>query len=221
MDAAARVECAHCGNRFEPDRYNAYHQRYCGEPECRRASKAESQRKWLAKNPDYFRGRDNCARVEHWRADHPYDWRRSRRPRAGRQRPDALQDLALRAPVYPSLQAAFCLPEHGSEAGSQTAPPNSLSAVTGALQDLAFSQHVLTVERGSVLIASISSGEARGPYPCSCFCPCPRTLRPRSGPSTDVPALARTRGRRGPSVFVLPELAVTSTVIHSLELTTP
>ena len=84
MDATARLRCAHCGERFEPDRYNAYHQRYCGKPECRRASKAESQRKWLAKNPDYFRGPDNCARVRLWREANPRYWRRSKRRRRRR-----------------------------------------------------------------------------------------------------------------------------------------
>jgi len=42
-------------------------------PACRQASKAASQRRWLAKpqNRDYFKGAENVARVKAWRAAHP------------------------------------------------------------------------------------------------------------------------------------------------------
>jgi hypothetical protein len=63
----------HCGELFHPDARNTYHQRYCGKAECRRASKAASQHRWLGKaaNQDYFRGPDNVERVRAWRAAHP------------------------------------------------------------------------------------------------------------------------------------------------------
>ena len=66
------------GNCFEPDARNLRHQRHCAKPACRKASKAASQRRWLAKaeNRDYFRGAINVARVQAWRAAHPGYWRR-------------------------------------------------------------------------------------------------------------------------------------------------
>jgi len=58
-------------------------QRYCSAADCRRASKAASQRRWLDKpeNRDYFRGPEQVARVQAWRRAHPgYARRRAVRP---------------------------------------------------------------------------------------------------------------------------------------------
>jgi len=62
---------------YRPDPRNLRLQRYCAQPACRRASKAVSQRRWLAKaaNRDYFRGAEHVERVRAWRADHPGYWR--------------------------------------------------------------------------------------------------------------------------------------------------
>lgn len=87
-----RRKCKHCGKLFTPDPRNATRQRYCSQPECRRASKASSQRRWLQKpeNRDYFRGPYNVKRVQRWRKDHPGYWRK---------KPIALQDpLIVQAP---------------------------------------------------------------------------------------------------------------------------
>ena len=75
---ARRRKCKHCGRLFSPDPRNATRQRYCSNPECRKASKASSQRQWLHKpeNRDYFRGPYNVKRVQRWRKDHPGYWRR-------------------------------------------------------------------------------------------------------------------------------------------------
>ena len=58
MPRTRRRKCCHCGQLYDPDPRNCYHQRYCGQPACRRASKAVSQRHWRAspKGKDYFRG---------------------------------------------------------------------------------------------------------------------------------------------------------------------
>ena len=66
-------KCRHCGELFRPDPRNLRHQRYCGKAACRKASKAASQRRWLAKaqNRDDFRGAANVERVRAWRAAHP------------------------------------------------------------------------------------------------------------------------------------------------------
>jgi hypothetical protein len=50
------------------------------EPDCRRASKAASQRHWLRKpaNRNYFRDAANVQRVQQWRKDHPGYWKRAK-----------------------------------------------------------------------------------------------------------------------------------------------
>jgi len=88
--------CLFCGAFFRADARNAKHQKYCSEPGCRKASKAASRRAWLAKaeNQDYFRGPENVARVQSWRAAHPGYWRRPRGQRGTPPEvPFALQDL--------------------------------------------------------------------------------------------------------------------------------
>ena len=73
MGRVRRRKCLHCNQLFHPDARNRRHQRYCSESECRRASKAASQRRWLAKpeNRDYFRGPHHVDRVRQWRQAHP------------------------------------------------------------------------------------------------------------------------------------------------------
>ncbi len=75
-----RRKCRHCGQLYHPDARNRRHQRYCSQPPCGKASKAESQRRWLHKeeNRDYFRGVENTRRVQQWRKAHPGYWKRSR-----------------------------------------------------------------------------------------------------------------------------------------------
>jgi len=78
---------------FLPDPRNATRQRYCSKPECRKASKASSQKRWLQKpeNQNYFRGPDNVERVQHWRKTHPgYWWQKPK------NKPTTLQDALSR-----------------------------------------------------------------------------------------------------------------------------
>jgi hypothetical protein len=84
MKKKRRRKCLHCRQLFRPDPRNRRHQRYCSEGECQRASKAASQRRWLAKpaNREYFRGPAHVERVRAWRAAHPGYWR----PAAQRRR---------------------------------------------------------------------------------------------------------------------------------------
>src|SRR5512143_1405696 len=96
MARPERHNCLFCGEMFQADRRNARHQKYCSQPACRKASKAASQRAWLAKadNQDYFRGTENVARVQLWRVAHPGYWRRAKGERRDRlEAPNALQDL--------------------------------------------------------------------------------------------------------------------------------
>ena len=88
MTRTRRRKCRHCGRLYDPDPRNRYHQRYCSQPACRRASKAASQRRWRAspKGKDYFRGLANRQRVKAWQRAHPGYWR------GRRQKSRALQD---------------------------------------------------------------------------------------------------------------------------------
>jgi hypothetical protein len=107
---------------FHPDARNAHHQRYCGKAECRRASKAASQRRWLSKagNRDYFRGPSNVERVRDWRAKHPG---------YARDRP---------------AQGAAPLQEHcGAQVVEKAVESEDLNST--ALQDLCFAQEVVLI----------------------------------------------------------------------------
>ena len=88
MARSASHNCLFCGEMFRADPRNARHQKYCSEPSCRKASKVASRRAWLAKpeNQDYFRGPENVARVQSWRAAHPGYWRRPGGQRGGEDR---------------------------------------------------------------------------------------------------------------------------------------
>lgn len=91
MGSKIERNCCHCGELFEPDCRNRRRQLSCTSDECKRAMKAERQRRWLNKpeNQDYFRGADHVERVRAWRKENPGYWKRKRlNPRAPLQ--DAL-----------------------------------------------------------------------------------------------------------------------------------
>lgn len=73
MKHQGQRQCLCCCELFRADPRNLWHQQYCSKAACRQASKAASQRRWLAKaeNRDYFRGPENVARVQAWRQAHP------------------------------------------------------------------------------------------------------------------------------------------------------
>lgn len=89
MESFQRKKCCHCKELFRLDPRNAKRQEYCRKPECRKASKVDSQRRWLEKpeNQDYFRCPENTQRVRQWRKANPGYWRR--KPKS---RENALQD---------------------------------------------------------------------------------------------------------------------------------
>jgi len=82
-------KCFNCHHFFTPDYRNVKRQKYCNKTECRKASKAASQQRWLQKkeNCNYFHDDKNVQRVQEWRKKHPGYWRR-KRP----EDPNALQD---------------------------------------------------------------------------------------------------------------------------------
>ncbi len=81
-------KCLHCGEMYMPDPRTADRQKHCSSPDCKRASKAWRQRRWLRKkeNKDYFSGAENTHRVQCWRIDNPGYWKRCRKSQ------NALQD---------------------------------------------------------------------------------------------------------------------------------
>ena len=73
-----RRKCRCCRQWFMPQAHNAYHQRYCGQDACRRASRWASYRKFIRKHPDEYKGNAPVLRVRAWRSEHPGYWRRPR-----------------------------------------------------------------------------------------------------------------------------------------------
>jgi hypothetical protein len=105
MQSVGQRKCCQCHQPFSPDARQRERQRYCVAPECRRASKVASQRRWLRhpENRDYFRGPENVQRVQAWRAAHPGYGKRKRRQQ------DALQEMMTAqapAPQPPAAQDA-------------------------------------------------------------------------------------------------------------------
>jgi hypothetical protein len=86
-----RCECLHCKELFLPNARNWWHQKFCTKPGCRKASKTESQRRWLSKpqNQDYFRNSINVDHVRQWRKEHPGYWKRPAKA------PVALQEILM------------------------------------------------------------------------------------------------------------------------------
>ena len=116
-----RCECLHCKELFVPNHRNWWHQNFCFKPECRKASKIESQRRWLSKpgNQNHFHGSAHVERVRQWRLKHPGYWKRPA------QAPRTLQDIVPTQVI-----------EHEPVAEKTSSPP---------LQDFVASQDPLLV----------------------------------------------------------------------------
>ena len=95
MKLLRKKKCRHCGSLYRPDPRNYKKQKYCSKPECRKASKAESQRKWVQKNPDYFRGAQNVFRVQQWRKKHPGYSKRRQNKSSLQENSETLQDFLI------------------------------------------------------------------------------------------------------------------------------
>ena len=104
MNSKSKFKCLHCSAIHISEPRNRGRQQYCPKPECRRASKASSQRRWTSRpeNENYFRGAENSERVRQWRKAHPGYWRKKKS--VGE---DALQETCHgQAPVNESLAQA-------------------------------------------------------------------------------------------------------------------
>jgi hypothetical protein len=128
MRSTTTFKCLHCNEERRSDPRKGGRQRYCSKPECQRASKAASQRRWLSRpeNRDYFRGAENCERVRLWRLEHPgYRGNKKSAPKS------VLQEMITSQPVENVRVAS-------------SVPPT-------ALQDVCLSQPALLVGLVSVL----------------------------------------------------------------------
>jgi len=146
MNSPSLCKCLHCREFFIPCPNSRHTQRYCAKSECRKASKAAAQTKWLNKpeNRFYFRGPENVQRVQRWRERHPGYWRKRRSSRA-----NALQDLA---PTEVSQTQPITLNETGLLADDFSRREPSKAHSAGALQDLACVQVPLLAGVVSLLI---------------------------------------------------------------------
>ncbi len=92
MGSIKKKKCKHCRELFLPDPRNAKRQKYCSKPDCRKASKKDSQQRWLSKpeNREHFCGPTNVSRVQQWRKDNPGYWKKSK---------NALQDSLIGQPT--------------------------------------------------------------------------------------------------------------------------
>jgi hypothetical protein len=64
-----RKRCRFCGDLFPVDRRLKGKQFSCSRPECQLRRKQAGQERWLARNPDYFKGR--YPKVKAWLKSHP------------------------------------------------------------------------------------------------------------------------------------------------------
>ena len=92
------IQCAHCGNRLEPNP-RVKDQSYCNKKECQRARKRKWQQQKLLSDPDYKANQRDCQRKWHechpgyykqYRESHPESCERNRlmqRYRNSRRRP--------------------------------------------------------------------------------------------------------------------------------------
>ena len=128
----SRRKCRHCGKCFSPDYRNHRHQYYCSKLDCRRSSKAASQRRWLrqAPNRDYFRGPEQTRRVQQWRKANPGYWKKEPPSAQGDQ-------IAVSQTIKP--QKTSC---------------NATSSLRSALQDFCLVQDPAFVGLLSMVIGS-------------------------------------------------------------------
>jgi hypothetical protein len=132
MKPAKSRLCLCCEQAFKADPRNARHQKYCSAPACRKASKAASQRAWLAApgNQDYHSGPDAVARVQAWQSAHP-----AYRVAQKAKRTAALQDHCA-AQVLELKQESAILPD---------VVERPIEAISPALQDVIGAQHLVFI----------------------------------------------------------------------------
>ena len=120
MNHKRNRQCRCCKDILTPDYRNTEKQRYCAKPECRAASKIASQKRWSAKNPNYFKGQIHVDRMRAWRLANP--GRRHRKSSApvlqddcsqiSSQKQEVIPPFASETPLPPPVLQDFCLAQH-------------------------------------------------------------------------------------------------------------
>jgi len=121
-------KCCSCKELFHPSKRHPK-QEFCARPACRKASKGQSQRQWLGRNPSYFRGAVHVERVRRWRQEHPGYSRGQQKRKAE----EPLQDLVPLKVPPPEVVAAN---RAGQSSDFSPRQPPSESCSGSALQDL-------------------------------------------------------------------------------------
>ena len=70
MKKRRKKRCRYCGCSFRPDPRARHHQYSCPQAACRRKSRRDSQKRWTARNPDYFSDRYHSS-TKPWLEKHP------------------------------------------------------------------------------------------------------------------------------------------------------
>ena len=136
MKHPADTKCQHCHEGFLADCRNLARQCFCQKPDCRRASKANSQRQWRSRpeNQDYFRGSYHCERVRRWRNANPDYCRRKSAPESA--------------------------PESATESAPENAPENAPERVLqdsiGALQDSSVALQDACLQQSALIVGLIA-----------------------------------------------------------------
>jgi hypothetical protein len=149
MDGIRRC-CANCHQPFRADARNAWHQRYCAAPACRAASKAASQRRWLAKpeNRDYFHGPEHVQRVQLWRQAHPGYGRRGQTGAANSStNPSQAMPAAATTPLQDLVptQVVAAQEDFGTAAAPAGAAAVCEASPPAPLQDLLQQQPIVLI----------------------------------------------------------------------------
>ncbi len=180
MKPKTSFKCLNCKKMCRSDCRNRGRQRYCSQPECRKASKAASQQKWVTQpaNCGYFRGPDNVMRVQLWRTKHPgYSRRTKRKASPALQDPltaQAIDDQSLEPSLARSALQDLCEPQVALVVGL-------IAAVTGhTLQDhIALSAQAFLIRGQDIL--RMKPGSPHPPYEDQTHS-VPRTTSARASP---------------------------------------
>lgn len=184
MSSKYTYKCLHCNERHRCDPRNRGRQCFCGKPDCRRASKAASQRRWVARaeNQNYFRGAENCERVRQWRLAHPDYWRNKRPAPEGTLQDISIPQVADKKLLEPSgISVALqdlCISQPALIVGL-------ISVVTGhALQEDIVESARLFLNRGRDILRMVPGSPPFPPSPSheSQVHPVPRTFTARPPP---------------------------------------
>jgi len=147
-------QCLCCEALYRPSKRHPQ-QRFCAKPECRKASKQQSQAGWLRRHPDYFHGPAHVERVRCWRAAHPGYSRGQRRQSKAPKEPEALQDL-----VPTQAPRAEPLASNDERSSRDFGQKRAASGQTDSCNDRALQDLVLLQSPLLVGLISVLAGDA-------------------------------------------------------------